>query len=220
MTLRRASILPIIVAALTMLRAAASVSAQENPPVLGHEAPARVAPEAAGKAATPVVTSTPPQAAVEGMIERGGYLVKIGGCNDCHTPLKEGPNGPEPDMDRMLSGHPANLKMPPPPRLPPGPWTSLGAVTSTAFAGPWGVSYGSNLTPDEDTGMGAWSEQIFVEAMRTGRHFGVARPILPPMPWQNLARLNDSDLRSVYRYLTNIPPISNRVPEAELTANK
>ena len=38
--------------------------------------------------------------------ERGRYLVTVGGCNDCHTPLKMGPKGPEPDMSRMLSGHP------------------------------------------------------------------------------------------------------------------
>ena len=39
-------------------------------------------------------------------LERGKYLVTVGGCNDCHTPLKMGAKGPEPDMSRMLSGHP------------------------------------------------------------------------------------------------------------------
>ena len=42
-------------------------------------------------------------------IARGQYLVTVGGCNDCHTPLKMGPKGPEPDMTRMLSGHPEQL---------------------------------------------------------------------------------------------------------------
>src|ERR1044071_10193515 len=42
-------------------------------------------------------------------VERGKYLVKIMGCNDCHTPWKMGANGPEPDMTRMLSGHPEQV---------------------------------------------------------------------------------------------------------------
>ena len=39
-----------------------------------------------------------------GVVQRGEYLVKIMGCNDCHTPWKMGPQGPEPDMTRFLSG--------------------------------------------------------------------------------------------------------------------
>src|SRR5512143_2069444 len=88
-------------------------------------------------------------------IERGKYLVAIMVCNDCHTPFKMGANGPEPDMSRMLSGHPENMKMPPPPNIS-GPWGMFGAVTSTAWAGPWGISYTANLTPDKNTGMGIW----------------------------------------------------------------
>lgn len=153
------------------------------------------------------------------MIERGAYLAWIGGCNDCHTPLKQGPNGSEPDVDRMLSGHPEAVQMPPPPTLPAGPWTTLASATNTAFAGPWGVSFATNLTPDRDTGIGAWSEKVFVEAMRTGRHRATERPILPPMPWRNVARLTDDDLRSLYRYLASIPPIVNRVPEPLIAAS-
>ena len=55
-------------------------------------------------------------------VVRGEYLVSFGGCNDCHTPWKLGPKGPEPDMSRMLSGHPQQLTMPPAPALPAGPW--------------------------------------------------------------------------------------------------
>src|SRR5262249_3179445 len=123
-------------------------------------------------------------------VQRGKYLVTIGGCNDCHTPFKLGPNGPEPDMTRMLSGHPQDLPMPPvvPTR---GPWAWSGAITNTAFAGPWGVSYAFNLTPDEHTGIGIWTEEIFMKTIRTGRHWGVARPILPPMPWFNYRQMTD-----------------------------
>lgn len=54
-------------------------------------------------------------------VRRGQYLVTVGGCNDCHTPFKLGPAGAEPDMSRMLSGHPESLQMPAPPG--PGRWT-------------------------------------------------------------------------------------------------
>ena len=147
---------------------------------------------------------------------RGKYLVTIGGCNDCHTPFKLGPNGPEPDMTRMLSGHPQNLPMPD--VQVPGPWGWAGAVTNTAFAGPWGVSYAFNLTPDENTGIGIWTEDIFMKTIRTGRHWGVARPILPPMPWFNYREMSDEDLRSVYAYLRTIPAVSNRVPDAVIAS--
>lgn len=150
-------------------------------------------------------------------VERGRKLVMFGGCNDCHTPLKMGPNGPEPDMSRALSGHPAQMAMPAAPKLS-GPWLWAGAATNTAFAGPWGVSYARNLTPDRVTGLGIWDEEMFIKTMRTGRHMGVSRPILPPMPWQNLNSLPDEDLKAIYAYLRSIKPIRNDVPDAVLAA--
>jgi len=147
-------------------------------------------------------------------VKRGEYLVRIGGCNDCHTPLQMGPQGPAPDMTRMLSGHPSALKMPPAPG-PTGPWTWQGAATSTAFAGPWGVSYAINLTSDA-TGLRNWTEEMFVRAMRTGQHTGSGRPILPPMPWQSLNAMTDSDLKAVFAYLKTVPPVHNIVPPARI----
>jgi hypothetical protein len=70
-------------------------------------------------------------------VQRGRYLVTAIGCNDCHTPLKMSERGPEPDMPRMLSGHPSSLRMTSPPKMADGPWAWAGAVTNTAFAGPW-----------------------------------------------------------------------------------
>ena len=145
-------------------------------------------------------------------VARGKYLVTAMACNDCHTPFKLGPNGPEPDMTRMLSGHPADLKMPPAPALPPGPWVMSGAATNTAYAGPWGVSFTANLTPDIDTGLGGWTPEMFIQALRTGKHQGKGRPILPPMPYPWLSQLTDGDLRAVFAYLQSIPAISNKVP--------
>lgn len=146
-------------------------------------------------------------------VERGKYLVTVAGCNDCHTPFKTGPNGPEPDMARMLAGHPQELRMPPAP-APRGPWIWAGAATNTAFAGPWGVSYASNLTPEPNTGLGIWTEDLFIKALRNGRHWGQARPILPPMPWQSYSRMTDDDLKAMYAYLRTIPPVVNSVPES------
>jgi mono/diheme cytochrome c family protein len=147
-------------------------------------------------------------------IERGRYLVAIGGCSDCHTPWKMGPKGPEPDTTMMFAGHPEGVVMPPPPALPPGPWLWLGGATNTAFAGPWGVSYSFNLTPDQNTGIGIWTEDMFVKAMRTGRHMGQSRQILPPMPWPAIAQMTDQDLQAVFAFLKSLPPIKNRVPDA------
>ena len=152
-------------------------------------------------------------------IERGAYLVTVGGCNDCHTPFKMGEKGPEPDMTRMLSGHPHDLVMPPT-TATEGPWVWRGAGTNTAFAGPWGVSYARNLTPDPISGIGIWDEARFIKTIRTGKHWGESRPIMPPMPWQNYAQMTDEDLKSVYAYLRSIPPIRNEVPDWEPPAKK
>jgi mono/diheme cytochrome c family protein len=146
-------------------------------------------------------------------VERGRYLVTIGGCNDCHTPLKMGPKGPEPDMSRMLSGHPESFPITAGTAAPSPAWLVTMAASGTAFSGPWGVSFAANLTPDDNTGLGIWTEEMFVKAVRTGRHMGVSRPILPPMPWPNVGAMNDGDLKAVYAYLRSIQPIHNRVPE-------
>lgn len=142
---------------------------------------------------------------------RGEYLVRFGDCSACHTPLKFGPNGPEPDLSLYLSGHPENTKLPPP-DLKPGPWFAATAGM-TAWTGPWGISYAANLTPDTNTGLGIWTEEMFVAAMRAGKHMGSGRPILPPMPWQASANLTDEDLKAIFAYLKSIKPIVNRVPE-------
>lgn len=150
---------------------------------------------------------------VSSRVERGAYLVRIMSCNDCHTPWKMGARGPEPDMTRALSGHPEKLAMPAAPALGEGPWGWVGAATMTAFAGPWGVSFAANLTPDRETGLGNWTEKMFADAVRSGRHEGRGRPILPPMPFQSVAALTDEDLSALFAYLRSLPPIVNRVPQ-------
>jgi len=159
--------------------------------------------------------STPPQEAAatqkKARVERGAYLVTMMGCNDCHTPWKMGPQGPEPDMTRALTGHPQDLVLPPPPPAA-GPWIWHGAATNTAFAGPWGVSFTANLTPDKETGLGNWTEEMFIATMRTARHQGKGRPILPPMPVKMIGKANDEDLKSIFSYLQSLAPFKNQVP--------
>ncbi|MEJ7929817.1 diheme cytochrome c-553 [Ramlibacter sp. AN1015] len=146
---------------------------------------------------------------------RGKYLVDTAGCIDCHTPMKMGPKGPEPDMSRHLSGHPESLKMPPPPALPEGPWLVISSATNTAFAGPWGVTYTANLTPDPQTGLGEWTERDFIQTFRTGRRMGRGREILPPMPIPVYNNFSDDDLKAIFAHLKTLPPTSNRVPEPQ-----
>ncbi len=145
-------------------------------------------------------------------VARGRYLMNAIGCDDCHTPKLMGPNGPELDLSRRFSGHPEGTVLPPAPAAS-GPWIASATADLTAWSGPWGVSYAFNLTPDENTGIGSWSEETFVSAIRTGRHMGVSRPILPPMPWNVYRNLSDEDLKSIYAYLRTIPAIHNRVPQ-------
>jgi mono/diheme cytochrome c family protein len=144
---------------------------------------------------------------------RGRYLVTTIGCSDCHTPKKMGPSGPVLDESRLLSGHPEKSALPPAPALPNASWIAVAAWDFTAWNGPWGTSYAFNLTPDENTGIGSWSEETFVRAIKTGRHMGVSRPILPPMPWEMYRNLTEEDLGAIYAYLRTIKPVRNRVPE-------
>jgi len=146
-------------------------------------------------------------------LERGRYLVSTSGCHDCHTPFVPGPAGAEPDMTRMLSGHPETLEMPPVPDLGKGPWAIVAAGTNTAWSGPWGVSFTANLTPDRETGLGKWTFENFRDTIRSGRHLGRGRYVLPPMPIPVYRNFTDADLEAVFAFLQSIPPIRNRVPQ-------
>lgn len=148
------------------------------------------------------------------MIERGKFLVTVGGCDDCHTPKNFGPKGPEMDMSRRLSGHPAGMEIPPVDTSLIHQWVYFSHDLTTAV-GPWGITFSANLTPDNATGIGTWQPEMFITAMKTGKHLGVAegRPILPPMPWQNMAQLPEEDLRSMFAYLKSLPAVKNKVPD-------
>lgn len=117
-------------------------------------------------------------------VKRGGYLVVVAGCDDCHTP---GTFYGAPDHSRRLSG------------------SELG------WKGPWGTSYPRNLTPDRETGLGSWSEHDIVKALRTGMRPD-GRVLLPPMPWPNYAQMSDADAYAIAAFLKSLPPIAHTPP--------
>lgn len=145
------------------------------------------------------------------MIERGKYLVGIMGCNDCHSPKIMGPQGPQLDPERLLSGYPAGRPLPAMPTNNEG-W-ALMTMDLTAAVGPWGTSFAANLTSDE-TGIGNWTEEQFERALRHGLYKGLegSRPLLPPMPWQNLVNMDPEDMKAVFAYLKSTKPVENVVP--------
>lgn len=186
-----------------------AAAAKARPPAATAVAAATATATATPTARAASAATPSPELARE--IALGKHLVLTSGCHDCHTPFKVGPNGPEPDMARQLSGHPEAMKLPPPP-APSGPWLVSVAATNTAWAGPWGVSFTANLTSDKETGIGSWSKKNFIETIRTGRHLGRGRALLPPMPVPVYNNFSDEELGSIYSYLQTVPAIKNRVP--------
>jgi hypothetical protein len=147
-------------------------------------------------------------------VERGKYLVMAGGCNDCHSPKIFTAAGPLPDTTRLLSGHPSGSLLPAIPKntLGPDKWGAITTNDLTAWAGPWGVSFAYNLTPDVKTGIGGWTEEMFIKTLRTGKFMEMSRDILPPMPWQTIGQMSDDDLKAIFAYLKSLPPIENPIP--------
>lgn len=163
----------------------------------------------------PKNVETKPVATQADLVKHGEYIVNIAGCNDCHSPKIMTAKGPEPDPARLLSGHPADEPLPAitdKKMIAPDQW-ALFNPSLTAAVGPWGTTFAANLTPDE-TGMANWTEAQFFKAMREGKQKGMdgTRPLLPPMPWPNLAKMTDEDLRSVFVYLQSLKPVKNAVP--------
>jgi len=157
-----------------------------------------------------------PAKTAESAVERGRYLTTaVGGCEDCHTPKRMTPNGPELDMTRRLSGHPASDKIPavPPGVIAPDKWAAMTNGHLSAWAGPWGMSYARNLTPDTATGLGSWTEDMFIKTIRNGKHQGEGRNLLPPMPWMVYKNMTDDDLKAIWAFLRSLPAINNAVPE-------
>lgn len=149
----------------------------------------------------------------DSLIKRGEYLVNSIGCDDCHSPKKMGPNGPELDMEHRFAGHIAGGSLgKADPSIMKSGWL-LFSHDLTAMMGPWGISYSANISSDV-TGIGNWTEAQFIKCLREGKLKGMneTRPLLPPMPWQNFGRMSDTDLKAIFAFLKTTKPVENVVP--------
>ncbi len=165
-------------------------------------------------------SSKPSFGGFESQVAWGEHLVAIGGCNDCHTPKKMTPQGPELDYSLLLSGHPAQMPPPDVNRIEMEKKGLIVTSTLTAWVGPWGISYAANLTSDA-TGIGNWEESNFIRAIREGKYKGIAsaRTLLPPMPWPMYKNMTDGELKAIFSYLKSTKPINNNVPQPQPPAS-
>src|SRR5207244_7015331 len=113
------------------------------------------------------------------------YLVHAGMCGLCHTPVD--PTGIYLADTHYLAG---GMKI---------------------EAGPHGVVFSRNLTPDPDTGLGGWTVEQIANAIRTG-HTPTRRLNYWGMPWMVLGAMSEADARAVATYLKTLMPVRNRVP--------
>ena len=155
--------------------------------------------------------------AYDSQVKWGEHLVKVGGCNDCHTPKKMGANGPENDMSLMLSGHPSQM---PPADFDPKEAAKKNLIitqTFTSWTGPWGTTYAVNLTSDS-TGIGNWKEEQFVKCLHEKKWMGLenTRPLMPPMSMMPVTEMSEDGLKAIFAYLKTTPAIKNVPPQAAL----
>jgi mono/diheme cytochrome c family protein len=116
---------------------------------------------------------------------RGEYLAKIMDCGGCHTP---GALAGKPDFTARLAGSSIGFRVP--------------GV---------GVLYPPNLTPDPATGLGRWTTEQIVRAVRHGERPD-GRRLVPVMPWPTYSALTDADATALATYLKSLPPLPGRAP--------
>jgi mono/diheme cytochrome c family protein len=112
-------------------------------------------------------------------VNRGKYLTEMAVCSDCHTPDKRG-------------------------QPLPGMYLAGGRV----FDEPDGKIVSANITPDS-TGIGAYTEDTFLKALRTG--YVDTRQLNTLMPWQIYSGLTEEDLKAIFAYLKTVPPVIHHV---------
>ncbi|MNX62133.1 Nicotinate dehydrogenase subunit B [compost metagenome] len=80
---------------------------------------------------------------------------------------------------------------------------------------PFGTIYSTNITPDNDTGIGRWSYPAFERAMRQGVHQD-GRQLYPAFPYTAYAKLSDADMQALYGYLMSQPAVKSEPPKTQL----
>ena len=137
---------------------------------------------AAGLAA---LLASAPAAFAGSPVERGAYLAHIMDCGGCHH---SGAFTPQPNLETPLAGSDIGFEMP-----------GLGFV------------YPPNLTPDQATGLGTWSDAEIITAFTTGvRPDG--RQLAPIMSWMSYGHINADDATALVAYLRALKPVSHQVP--------
>jgi mono/diheme cytochrome c family protein len=149
-------------------------------------------PPAPPAAAAPPPSAAPVAAVAETIrdsadpLEHGRYLVEtVAGCGNCHTPRL--PDG-TPDDSKNLAG--------------------AFVIEEPVFR-----AYARNITPDMETGIGSWTEDQIIDAVRNAR-----RPdgtfMGPPMSFGWYKNLSDTDVRAIAKYVKSVPAVRNEVPES------
>ena len=134
--------------------------------------------------ATSTLVTAQPEATADASVARGRYLVTIMACNECHSP---GSFYVTTDSSRFLAG------------------------SEMGWAGPWGIAYAANLTPDSLTGLAKWKLEDIANAIRTGNRPD-GRQLTTAMPWLNYSHLTDGDALAIARYLKTLKPVKHAVP--------
>jgi mono/diheme cytochrome c family protein len=133
-----------------------------------------------------IVAGTVLPATAQDQVERGRYLVEVlGSCGNCHTP-----KGPQGDV--------------------PGKHLAGGFQLDDDF----GMWITPNITSDPETGIGNWTDDEIIRAIREGRSRD-GKTLGPPMPFELYRRLSDSDVRAMVAYLRTVPPVRQVVPRSQ-----
>lgn len=121
------------------------------------------------------------------IVKYGGYLTNAAGCRECHSPVKQGQ-----------------------------------VIESLAFSGgrdfifPNGIVKSANITPDNETGLGEWSSEKFIDRFKSYKNEADLSPVGADklntvMPWNMYAGMDTSDLQAIFAYLKTIKPIKDEV---------
>jgi mono/diheme cytochrome c family protein len=122
----------------------------------------------------------------DNIVEYGRYMITIAGCIDCHTPMEKGKY----DMEKAYAG-------------------------KQEFILPTGIVRSSNITPDKTTGIGNWTEEIFVNKFKIYSDSSFVLPTVNEgfntiMPWTVYTQMDEYDLKAIYAYLQSLEPINNQ----------
>ncbi len=122
-------------------------------------------------------------------LAHGAYLINAAGCNECHTKDKKGQI-----IEELMYSGGREFKFPD------------GAIVRS-----------SNITPDVNTGIGTWTEEMFINRFKAFGDSGYVAPGVPMgsfntlMPWTMYGKMSREDLAAIYAYLKSLPPMANAV---------